>query len=201
MNRPALRLAHATPPPTVQVLTAATQPSAAGPALRLLPAGLPVPLDGVPTAQLPLSGLGACYLVAVARRAAAAGWPAPELAALVAELAPRCRHLRISRRSHRGLQPFAEAAAARGAVCVALVCGRPPRRLAAQVDRLAAAGSLVHRRQRTHGWTVELLAVPRLTGSQLQQLRERFASAPRCDWCGLPVPGSHCPRCTAEPSG
>ena len=112
MNRPALRLAHAAPPPTVQVLTAATQPSAAGPALRLLPAGLPVPLDGVPTAQLPLSGLGARYLVAVARRAAAAGWPAPELTALVAELAPRCRHLRISRRTHRGLQPFAEAAAA-----------------------------------------------------------------------------------------
>ena len=96
----------------MQVLTAATQPSAAGPALRLLPAGVPVPLDGVPTAQLPLSGLGARYLVAVARRAAAAGWPVPELTALVAELAPRCRHLRISRRTHRGLQPFAEAAAA-----------------------------------------------------------------------------------------
>jgi hypothetical protein len=44
---------------------------------------------------------------------------------------------------------------------------------------------------------VELLGTPQLSPAQLQALRERFAAAPRCDWCGVPVVGRHCHRCTA----
>ena len=46
-------------------------------------------------------------------------------------------------------------------------------------------------------WAVEVLAVPRLTAEHLGGLGERFAAAPRCEWCALPVIGTRCRRCSA----
>jgi hypothetical protein len=46
-------------------------------------------------------------------------------------------------------------------------------------------------------WAIEVLAVPRLRADHLNDLRERFAGAPRCEWCALPVIGARCRRCAA----
>jgi hypothetical protein len=46
-------------------------------------------------------------------------------------------------------------------------------------------------------WAIEVVAVPRLTVEHLGALRERFAGAPRCEWCALPVIGACCRRCAA----
>lgn len=46
------------------------------------------------------------------------------------------------------------------------------------------------------GWAVELLSGPHLDESALSMLRERIVSAPRCGWCGTPVPGRACARCS-----
>lgn len=45
-------------------------------------------------------------------------------------------------------------------------------------------------------WAIEVVSVPRLTSEHLNGLRERFAVAPRCEWCALPVIGARCRRCT-----
>ena len=93
---------------------------------------------------------------------------------------------------------------ARGYLCAAAVSGSaPPRAVAAASGRrLTASGVPVGRI--THGvaaalgasWAVELLGAPPLSAAQLQGLREQFGAAPRCDWCGLPVVGRHCRRCS-----
>jgi hypothetical protein len=46
-------------------------------------------------------------------------------------------------------------------------------------------------------WTMELLVAPALPAGSLMALRERIASAPRCDWCGVPMLGADCNRCLA----
>ena len=45
------------------------------------------------------------------------------------------------------------------------------------------------------GWAAEVLSGPRLDESALSMLRERIVAAPRCGWCGTPVPGRSCVRC------
>ncbi len=45
------------------------------------------------------------------------------------------------------------------------------------------------------GWAAEVLSGPRLDESALSMLRERIVAAPRCGWCGAPVPGRSCVRC------
>ena len=45
-------------------------------------------------------------------------------------------------------------------------------------------------------WTVELLVAPALRADSLMALRERVASAPRCGWCGVPMLGPVCRRCS-----
>lgn len=77
-----------------------------------------------------------------------------------------------------------------------------PRRIADTLDELASQGVPVRTGTRSVAlqlgarWAVELLGTPQLSPAQLQALRERFAAAPRCDWCGVPVVGRHCHRCT-----
>ena len=96
------------------------------------------------------------------------------------------------------------AAAARSeAVCAAAVSGRgAPARLVAAVtgpgvrsgrfDGGLADGLGV-------AWTVELLLAPALPPGSLMALRERVAAAPRCGWCGVPMPTGRCRRC--QPGG
>jgi hypothetical protein len=77
-----------------------------------------------------------------------------------------------------------------------------PRRIVDLLDELASHGVTVRNSasgvalQLGARWAVELLGTPQLSPAQLQALRERFAAAPRCDWCGVPVVGRHCHRCT-----
>jgi hypothetical protein len=101
------------------------------------------------------------------------------------------------------LSQDARAAAARAYTAAAARSGvAPPRALACALAELAAAGVPVGMARsgmaRSLGvsWAVELLTAPPLAPHQLQTLRDRFASASRCDWCGLPVVGRHCRRCT-----
>jgi hypothetical protein len=44
-------------------------------------------------------------------------------------------------------------------------------------------------------WAVEVLSGPRLDENALSMLRERIVAAPRCGWCGTPIPGRTCVRC------
>jgi hypothetical protein len=44
-------------------------------------------------------------------------------------------------------------------------------------------------------WAIELLSGPMLDDGALSMLRERIVAAPRCGWCGTPVPGRACVRC------
>lgn len=44
-------------------------------------------------------------------------------------------------------------------------------------------------------WAIEVLSAPRLDDGALSMLRERIVAAPRCGWCGTPVPGRACVRC------
>jgi hypothetical protein len=88
-------------------------------------------------------------------------------------------------------------------LCVCAVSGgSPPRIISRRLDELARCGIGIGRmRTGTAGmlgaaWAVEVLGAPRITASQLSALREQFASAPGCGWCGLPVVGTHCRRCS-----
>jgi hypothetical protein len=97
----------------------------------------------------------------------------------------------------------ARAAIARGNTCAAATAGTSRPRLAERVAAdLAALGMPVGRSPAAlpaaleSTWTVELLTAPALGTPQLQALRDRFSTASRCDWCGLPVVGRHCRRCT-----
>jgi hypothetical protein len=247
VRKPALRLAHASPQPVVDVTLGARSPLPAGHSLVLLPP-LPVMASLVPATmsgdgrdrslavRLSLPGIGTRYLLRVAQRAAQMGWGIDELAALMVELERRCAHLVVApelarlapdRRRRRWLdhdqalwweggawvasrgRPSDLLAAARNSGlrgygnAVACSGAGLPRRIAGVLDELAALGVTV----RTGGgelslqlgarWAVELLGTPQLSPAQLQALRERFAAAPRCDWCGVPVVGRHCHRCTA----
>ncbi|HYW29191.1 MAG TPA: hypothetical protein VE824_05230 [Gaiellales bacterium] len=77
---------------------------------------------------------------------------------------------------------------------------RSPRRLVATLAREGVAVREVGGRMpagMNSPWVIEALAVPRLTAEHLGALRERFAAAPRCEWCALPVIGAGCRRCAA----
>jgi len=114
-----------------------------------------------------------------------------------------CRGWVPSRSDGSALSAMARGAAGGRAVCVCAASGgRPPRTIARGLDALAQSGIAIGRvRSGTAAmlsatWAVEALGAPRMTASQLAALREQFASAPRCGWCGLPVVGSHCRRCS-----
>jgi hypothetical protein len=246
VRKSALRLAHASPQPVVDVTLGARSPLPAGHSLVLLPP-LPVMASLVPATmsgdgrdrslavRLSLPGIGTRYLLRVAQRAAQMGWGIDELAALMVELGRRCAYLVVAteltrlapdrrarllgrdqalkweagawvaspgRRSDllaaahsSGLRGYGNAVACSGAGL--------PRRIAGMLEELAALGVTVRTGggemalQLGAGWAVELLGTPQLSPAQLQALRERFSAAPRCDWCGVPVVGRHCHRCTA----
>lgn len=90
-------------------------------------------------------------------------------------------------------------AARTGVVCAAAVSGRgAPDGLVAAVrapgvrfGRLdgGLAAALGAR------WTVELLLAPALASGSLMAVRERIAAAPRCGWCGVPMPAGRCRHC------
>jgi hypothetical protein len=115
--------------------------------------------------------------------------------------------------SHRGwttaesgastLDVVARGAATGRALCLCAASGsHPPRALSRRLDELARSGAVVGRMRAGLAamlgatWAVEALGAPHLTASQLTTLREQFVTAPRCGWCGLPVVGNHCRRCT-----
>ena len=236
-----LRLAYVEQRPEVIVVVAPDEPPPGSEALIVQPALAGAAQMGttgragcriVVRASLP--GIGGRYLVQVARSAAAGGWAAEELAALVVELERRCSYLLLAstvapvvssgpRRSGvqgprravawdgggwsgartRDLAASARTVSGRGYLCAAATSGSaPPRTVASTLADLTASGVPVGRI--THGvaaalgasWAVELLGAPSLSAAQLQRLREQFGAAPRCDWCGLPVVGRHCRRCS-----
>ena len=241
-GRPApLRLAHVEQRPEVAVVVVPDEPPPGCEALVVQPAlagawqmGTPGRGAGRIVVRASLPGIGGRYLVRVARSAAAGGWAAEELAALVVELERRCTYLLLasnlaplvvsrSRRSgvhgprramawdgggwsgahRRDLAASARTVSGRGYLCAVATSGSaPPRTVAATLSDLTASGVAVGRI--THGvaatlgasWAVELLGAPPLSAAQLQRLREQFGAAPRCDWCGLPVVGRHCRRCS-----
>ncbi|MDX6546948.1 MAG: hypothetical protein QOG33_498 [Gaiellales bacterium] len=101
------------------------------------------------------------------------------------------------------LRAVARTATVRNGLCVCARSGQSiPRRVARELAELSRSrigvGHFRHGLAATlgAGWAVEVLVAPRLAPSQLSMLREQFASAPRCGWCGIPVAGSHCRRCT-----
>jgi hypothetical protein len=181
----------------------------------------PEALDTHPPYRPQLPGLGARYLSSLAAEAGRRGWSEGEMLGLLTAAEERCalwavtpRRLRRSPRVSRwvsgrwtdmvgGLDEVTAAAGAapsRVAVCLAAVSGRkmPPRRLVAPLERRGAqigrvspgvAGDI------GVSWTIEVLVARALAPGGLAGLRERIASAPRCDWCRIPVLGSSCPRC------
>ena len=241
-GRPApLRLAHVERRPEVAVVVAPDEPPPGPEALIVQPAlagaarmGASGRAGGQVVVRASLPGIGGRYLVQVARSAAAGGWAAEELAALVVELERRCTYLLLAStvaplidpRPHRpgvhgrrralawdgagwsgararDLAASARAVTGRGYLCAAATSGSaPPRSVAATLADLSAAGVSVGRMARgvaaalRASWAVELLGAPPLSPAQLQRLREQFGAAPRCDWCGLPVVGRHCRRCS-----
>lgn len=123
------------------------------------------------------------------------------------------RHGAALRWSYRGWAPagsgdselmaVARGAAGGRAVCVCAASGgRLPRAIALGLEALDRSAITVGRVRSGMAamlgaaWAVEALSAPRMTSAQLAALREQFASAPRCGWCGLPVVGSHCRRCS-----
>jgi hypothetical protein len=108
-----------------------------------------------------------------------------------------------ARASRRLVEAEARSARARGSrLAVRLSGTRSPRWTVATLSDLTALGAQAGTAARGVApalgspWALELLAAPPLGSHQLDSLRDRFASAPRCDWCGLPVIGRHCRRCT-----
>jgi hypothetical protein len=94
-------------------------------------------------------------------------------------------------------------ARARNDLLLAASSGSARGRTAARVTALLQAQSIPLRElprgaaaELGRRWAIELLAAPRLTPAHLSGLRERFAGAPRCEWCALPVIGSRCRRCS-----
>jgi hypothetical protein len=236
-----LRLAHVEQRPEVAVVVSPDEPTPGCEALIVQPTLSGSVQVGAPGRSGPrtivrtsLPGIGGRYLVQVARSAAAGGWAAEELAALVIELERRCSYLLLAstvaplvgsrpRRScvqgprnavawdgggwsgahARDLAAFARTVSGRGYLCAAATSGSPPpRAVASALADLTASGVPVGRIARGvaaalgASWAVELLGAPPLSAAQLQRLREQFGAAPRCDWCGLPVVGRHCRRCS-----
>ena len=237
-GRPApLRLAHVEQRPEVAVVVGPDEPPPGCEALIVQPALAGAARMATPgragcriVVRMSLPGIGGRYLVQVARSAAAGGWAAEELAALVVELERRCTYLLLAStvapvvapRPRRGprravtwdgggwsgahtrdLAASARAVSGRGYLSAAATSGSaPPRTVASALADLTASGVPVGRIK--HGvaaalgasWAVELLGAPPLSAAQLQRLCEQFGAAPRCDWCGLPVVGRHCRRCS-----
>ena len=104
-GRPApLRLAHVELRPEVAVVVAPDEPAPGCEALVVQPALASAAQLNTPgraadriVVRASLPGLGGRYLVGVARSAAAGGWAAEELAALVVELERRCTYVRWRR--------------------------------------------------------------------------------------------------------
>ena len=98
-----LRLAHVEQRPEVAVAVAPDEPPPGREALVVEPAlagvarmGTPGRAGGRIVVRASLPGIGGRYLVQVARSAAAGGWAAEELAALVVELERRCTYLLLA---------------------------------------------------------------------------------------------------------
>lgn len=98
-----LRLAHLEQRPEVAVAVAPDEPPPGREALVVQPAlagvarmGTPGRAGGRIVVRASLPGIGGRYLVQVARSAAAGGWAAEELAALVVELERRCTYLLLA---------------------------------------------------------------------------------------------------------
>jgi hypothetical protein len=99
---------------------------------------------------------------------------------------------------------IAVAARTRGAMCALAASG------AARADSLVTAAREAGARTAAMPaglaaaigarWAVELLVAPALPPGSLVGLRERVATAAPCDWCGVPVLGTVCGRCS-PPSG
>ncbi len=100
----------------------------------------------------------------------------------------------------------AVAAAARpGVVRAAAVSGRraPARFVSAVAVPGVRCGRLEQGLAAALGvaWTVELLLAPALPPGSLMTVRERIAAAPRCGWCGTPMPDGRCRRCHPRTPG
>ena len=98
-----LRLAHVEQRPEVIVVVAPDEPAPGSEALIVQPAlaggaqmGTPSRAGCRTVVRASLPGIGGRYLVQVARSAAAGGWAAEELAALVVELERRCSYLLLA---------------------------------------------------------------------------------------------------------
>ena len=93
---------------------------------------------------------------------------------------------------------------ARGALCALAVsgAGRCDALLEAATDAGARVAAMPAGLAAAIGarWAVELLVAPALPPGSLVGLRERVATAAPCDWCGVPVLGNVCGRCS-PPSG
>jgi hypothetical protein len=95
-----------------------------------------------------------------------------------------------------------QTARARGDTAAAAASGHRLPRIARRLLEVLEAEN-VHARIGSTGvaaelrctWAVEAFACPRITSDHLLALRDRFAAAPRCDWCGVPVVGRSCRRC------
>jgi hypothetical protein len=103
-----------------------------------------------------------------------------------------------------GVAEIAAAAHARGAMSALAVSGaaRSDTLLAAARDAGARTAAMPAGLAAAIGarWAVELLVAPALPPGSLVGLRERVATAAPCDWCGVPVLGTVCGRCS-PPSG
>jgi hypothetical protein len=171
-----------------------------------------------------LPGIGRRFLAGVAHDAAAHGWSGAELTGLVAAAEERSRLWLITPGGRVLSQPevrewdasrylpcdndvrglILTVAASQGRnLCLSAISGtgRKPARIA---QALGAAGALSGHvddgvaEMLEVRWAVELLVAPLLTRETLSSLRDVLSAAPRCGWCGVPVLGSRCRRCTGD---
>jgi hypothetical protein len=171
-----------------------------------------------------LPGVGARFVDGVRDEARRRGWRDVELAGLVAATEART-DLWLITPGHRPWQALEvrrwqtsrflpgdqdlqslilTTAANRGRrVCLAAMSG-DGRRGESALHRLKAAGAAAGRVESGlaaalgAGWAVELLVGPIVTRDSLAGLRDTMVSAPRCAWCGVPVLGSRCTRCSED---
>ncbi len=189
--------------------------------LAAIPGSAPAPRHDHGT-RLP--GIGGRFVNGLVTEALGHGWRDAELAGLVAAAEERSSLWLITPAPRPWATPEVRAwsagqfiscdddirslvltaGAARGHhVCVAGASGRG-RRAASISARLEAAGAQVGRIDagvaETLGvaWTVEMMIAPLLTSDALRSLRDALVGAPRCGWCGVPVLGSRCRRCSGE---
>ena len=181
----------------------------------------PSPIEAEHGSRLP--GIGARFVAGVLAEACTEGWGQGELAGLVAATeersalwlvtpgpgrrVPEIRRWQSARfvRSEQDLRSLVLTASAvrEHNVCLVGISGRS-RRADAIAAQLTSVGARVGRVEfgvadaLELDWAVELMIAPRLPRGLLGSLREVMASAPRCGWCGMPVLGNRCRRCTGD---